>query len=309
MLPHSTAYFFLVVNMALWGGALVVARGVHEIAPPFALTFWRWVIAVVFLLPIIWRRLPIEIPLAPEARRSVYLICGYMAVGTMLSVLAVNYTTAINATVINGTQPAVTALATLVVLREHLSIKQGLGIASAFLGIVVMVSQASFGTLTQMNINIGDLIMLGAVLCWSSYALELHRGTHLPSPEVLLFLIACAGVVMGLPFYVYEELFLRQFRPTSGSVAAIIYLGLGSTVLAVYLWNSAIRSVGSNRASAFLNLIPLFGAGLAVVFLGERLFGYHVFGVCLVITGIFLTVKRAAPGPIPAPSSSVEEEA
>ena len=307
MPSHSTAYLFLVVNMALWGGALVVARGVHEIAPPFALTFWRWAVAVVILLPIIWRRLPREIPLAAEARRSVFLICGYMAVGTMLSVLAVNYTTAINATVINGTQPAVTALATLVVLREHLSIRQALGIASAFLGMIVMISQASFGVLVQMNINMGDLIMLGAVICWSSYAVELHRGTHLPSPEVLLFLIACAGVVVGLPFYVYEEIFLRQFRPTSGSLAAIIYLGLGSTVLAVYLWNSAIRSVGANRASAFLNLIPLFGAGLAVAFLGERLFGYHVIGVGLVITGIFLAVKRTAPRPVSAPS--VEEEA
>ena len=51
MIPHFMAYIFLVFNMALWGGALVVARGVHEIAPPMALTFWRWVVTALILFP------------------------------------------------------------------------------------------------------------------------------------------------------------------------------------------------------------------------------------------------------------------
>ena len=89
MIPHATAYAFLVICMALWGGALVVARGVHEITPPFALTFWRWVVAALVLLPFVARKLYQELPLRPEARRVVYAVCVTMAAGTTLSVVAV----------------------------------------------------------------------------------------------------------------------------------------------------------------------------------------------------------------------------
>jgi len=292
MISHPTAYVLLVFNMALWGGALVVARGVHELAPPMALTFWRWVVAALVLLPFVARKLYQELPLQPEARRSVYGICGAMAAGTTLSVVAVNYTTAVNATVINGTQPAATALAAFFLVHERLSLRQMLGVASAFLGIIVMVSQASLGVLVQMDINIGDLVMLGAVICWSLYTVELHRATHLPSPEVLVFLIACTGVVFGLPLYLIEKSYFRSFESTAVTLSAVAYLAVGSTVLAVYLWNAAVRAVGANRAAVFLNLIPVFGASLAIVFLGERLFAYHFIGGGLVIVGIFFAVQR-----------------
>ena len=158
MIPHSAAYLVLVANMALWGGALVVARGIHELAPPMALTFWRWVVAVLVLLPFVARKLRQELPSKPQARRSIYWICMTMAAGTTLSVVAVSFTTAINATVINATQPALTALAAFLLVRERLFPAQTLGVVLAFLGVIVMVSQESLGALLQMNINIGDLV-------------------------------------------------------------------------------------------------------------------------------------------------------
>ena len=295
MISHSAAYVVLVTNMALWGGALVVARGVHELAPPMALTFWRWVIAALILLPFVARKLYQELPLKPQARASVYWICVTMAAGTTLSVVAVNFTTAINATVINATQPALTALAAFLVVRERLSPVQTLGIVFAFLGVIVMVSQASLEMLVQMNINVGDLVMLGAAICWSLYSVELHRTTHLPSSDVLVFLIACTGIAMAFPLFLIEQSFFRSFQATPVTLSAVAYLGMGSTVLAVYLWNAAIRSVGANRAAIFLNLIPVFGATFAIVFLGERVFAYHVIGGCLVIVGIFFAVRRSRP--------------
>ena len=293
MISHSAAYAFLVANMALWGGALVVARGIHELAPPMALTFWRWIVAALVLLPFVARKLYRELPLKAGTRRSVCWICVTMAAGTTLSVLAVNFTTAINATVINAIQPALTALFAFLIAHERLSAVQALGIALAFLGVVVMISQASLGVLVQLDINVGDLVMLGAAMSWSLYAVEVHRTTHLPSPEVLLFLIACAGIVMALPLYLVEHAFFRTFSTVPAALGAVAYLAIGSTVLAVLLWNTAIRSVGANRAAIFLNLIPVFGASFAIVFLGERLFGYHVTGVCLVVAGIYLAVHRA----------------
>lgn len=288
------AYLFLILTMVLWSAALVIARGVHEIAPPFALAFWRWVGAAIVLLPFALPSLRREFPATPESRRRVSGLCGLMVVGNTLSIVAMSYTTAINATVINATQPAVTAVVALVVLAERLSPIQVLGVVSAFAGIMVMVFQASLGALLQLNINSGDLIMFAAVCFWSCYAVALHRGAGLPSLAVLLFLICSSGAVAVLPFYVVEALSGRQFMVSLQSVSAAIYLSLGATAIAVFFWSAAIRSVGANRAAVFLNLIPVFGAALAVGFLGERLYAYHFIGAGLVVTGIFLAVRRPA---------------
>ena len=78
MISHPTAYVVLVFNMALWGGALVVARGVHELAPPLTLTFWRWVVALLVLFPFVVRKLYQELPLKQQVRRSVYWIRGQL---------------------------------------------------------------------------------------------------------------------------------------------------------------------------------------------------------------------------------------
>lgn len=73
---------------------------------------------------------------------------------------------------------------------------------------------------------------------------------------------------------------------------AVLYLSLGSTVVAVSLWNVSIRSVGANRAAIFLNLIPVFGACLAIIFLGEKLYVYHMIGGALIIFGILFAVQK-----------------
>ena len=290
---RPVAYLYLILTMVLWSAALVIARGVHEIAPPFALAFWRWLGAAIVLLPFALPGLRREFPATPESRRRVFGVCGFMVVATTLSIVAMSYTTAINATIINATQPAVTALVALVVLAERLSRIQVLGVVSAFAGILVMVFQASFGAVLHLSINSGDLIMFAAVCFWSCYAVALHGGTALPSLAVLLFLISASGAVAVLPFYVAEALSGRQFIVSLQSVSAAIYLSLGATLIAVYFWSAAIRSVGANRAAVFLNLIPVFGAALAVGFLGERLFAYHLVGAGLVVIGIFLAVRHA----------------
>ncbi len=292
MISRPVAYLFLILTMALWGGALVVTRGVHEIAPPFALAFWRWLGAAVILLPFALPKLRREFPARSESRRQVLGVGGLMVVGNALSIVAMSYTTAINASVINATQPATTALVALVLLRERLSWTQSLGVMSAFAGILVMVFRADPGAVLELSINGGDLIMFGAVCFWSLYAVSLHRGTGLPSVEVLLFLIAVIGMIVGLPFYVAESLLGRPFQVSVASVSAAAYLSIGATGLAIYLWTLAIRTVGANRAAVFLNLIPVFGTSLAIGFLGERLFAYHLVGAGLVVTGIFLAVRR-----------------
>ena len=294
MIPPAIAYLLLTITMALWGGALVVARGVHEIAPPMALTFWRWLLALLILLPIVWRRLPTLRQASGGSIRPLLFVSVFMVLGTTLSVTAVNFTTAINATIINAAQAAMTACVAFVVLKERLVLRQVVGIACAFVGILVMVFRGDLAMLLHVAINWGDLVMLAAIVCWALYAVGLHRAKHLPSGDLLLFVISATGVICLAPLYAAESLLSRSFVFSAGALGGIAYLAVASTVVAVYLWNLSIRAVGASRAGMFVNLIPVFGAVFAMLFLGERLYPFHVAGALLVFAGIVMAVRRRA---------------
>jgi drug/metabolite transporter (DMT)-like permease len=302
VIPRPTAYALLVFNMALWGGSLVVVRGAHEIVPPLALTFWRWVLAVAVLLPIVWRKLPGTLTYLRRRWHTLALLCGTMVYGTTASVIAVNHTTALNASLINGSQPILTAVIAFLLFRERLSLVAACGIAAAFLGLLVMISQGQVHVILDMAVNIGDVAMLSAVVAWALYAIELHRQPEHLEGDVLMFLIACVGLIAVLPLYLVETIYYREFIPTWAGVAAISYVSLFSTVLAVFLWNLAIRSVGALHSALFMNLVPLFGAVFAIFFLGEKLFSYHLVGATLVFFGIGLAVReRMNAGNDPSP--------
>lgn len=292
MVSHRTAYALLVLTMALWGGAIVTARGVYEVAPPVALTFWRWLLAMVMLLPIVWRKLPAFWVDPNRSLAALLPLSCAMVIGTTLSVTAVNFTTAINATIINAAQAAMTALVAFLALQERLTARQISGIACAFTGILIMVFRGDLSLLRSVEFNWGDLLMLGAIIAWAFYAVGLHRERHLPSGDVLLFVISVTGTVMLLPLYVLETLLWRGFVPSAPALSGVVYLTVASTLVAVYFWNVAIRSVGANRASVFVNLLPVFGAVFAMQFLGERLHVFHVAGAALVFAGIVMAVRR-----------------
>jgi drug/metabolite transporter (DMT)-like permease len=156
-----------------------------------------------------------------------------------------------------------------------------------------MITRADLSSLLGLEINLGDLIMLGAVIGWSIYAVQLHRRDYLPSAEILLFVIALTGSAMLLPLYVIEATLVGPFEPRANIVGAMVYLALFPTLLAVFTWNLALRSIGPNRAAIFVNLIPISGAALAMIFLGERLYFYHWLGAAIVFTGIYFAVRRS----------------
>ena len=110
---------------------------------------------------------------------------------------------------------------------------------------------------------------------------------------VSLFVIFLSGSLAVLPFYIIETAFFRPV-PLTGSAAAIIaLLGIVVSLGSVAMWNTGLRTVGPNRATIFLNLVPVFGVSLAIIFLGEQLFTHHLAGIGLVGLGIFLVVSLA----------------
>ena len=124
------------------------------------------------------------------------------------------------------------------------------------------------------------------------YALNLHRLPRELGVVASLTVLSVAGTLMLLPFYLWESAAVGKVPVTPESVVAILALALVVTVLGNLGWYAGNRIIGPSRASIFINLIPVFGILMAIVFLGEKLHAYHLAGGVLVVIGLVLAAGR-----------------
>ena len=292
--PSSgVAYLFLVIAAFLWGLSTVVARSVHEEIPPFGMSFWRWVLATLIFLPLVWRELFLKLEMIKAHSKLLWLLGFLQVVSSAVMLFALNFTTAINASFINAAQPVLTVIPAWLLTREKINFAQGVGILLALAGVTIMITRGDPRFLTTLDLNVGDIFVVLAVLGWSVYAAILHRLPKELGLTTSLFLIYLAGTVSLLPFYAIESVYFRAISFTGFTVGVVAFLGIGVSAIAVSIWTASVRSIGPNRAAIFMNLIPIFAVVLAIVFLGERLFLFHVTGAVFVVVGMMLVIRMA----------------
>lgn len=96
------------------------------------------------------------------------------------------------------------------------------------------------------------------------------------------------GLAILTPLYGWDVFHGRTVAVNVATVSSILYLALFPSILAYVFWNQAVVEVGANRSGQFLHLMPAFGAVLSMLFLGERLYGFHAVGIALIALGIYL---------------------
>ena len=287
------AYIIIGIATFLWALTTVVVRGHHEEIPPFGLSFWRWVLATLIILPLVWRELFLKAEIIKAHFKLIWLL-GVLQVGSSAVVLfSLSFTTAINASLINAAQPVLTVIPAWLLTREKVNFAQGIGILLALGGVTTMITRGDLQVLTTLDFNIGDISVVVAILGWSFFATILHRLPKELGLTTSLFLIYLMGTISLLPFYVIELIYFRTFTPTGLSLGVVAFLGIAVSVGAVSMWTASVRSIGPNRAAIFTNLIPVFAVALAIIFLGERLFTFHLTGAAFVVVGMTLVIRMA----------------
>lgn len=290
----AQAYVLSAVTVFLWALGVVIARAVHEEIPLIGLSFYRWTIATLVLLPFVWRELK-EGTTIIRTNIKVLVVQGVLIVGSgTLLFYAMNFTTAINATLVNATQPVVTTFLAWILLRDRLNGIQMLGVASAVLGVGIMVSRADWHVIASFSFNTGDLLVALAIVGYALYAINLRNLPAQLGAFPTLFVILAAGSFFLLPFYIAETLYVRPVPFAFKTVGLVITLAVLVSILSMAMWNVANRVVGPGRAAVFVNLIPVYGAILATSFLDEKLFYYHVLGGFFVCAGILMVIRQHA---------------
>lgn len=290
----ANPYLLLTLTALFWSGNMVIGRGLREAVPPMSLAFWRWTIALALVLPFALPHLRAQWPQLRSGWRAVVLL-GILGVGgyNTFAYIALQYTTATSATLLNSFTPVATIALAFVLLGKRLNRLETVGVLVSLAGVMIIVGRGSFDTLLGFSLNTGDLWMLLAVLVWGVYTVGLQWRPAGVDPMLMLAAFTVIGVATLIPAYAWEIASGRHMDPTPGAVAGILYVGIFPGFLGYVFFNAGVAAVGPNRASLFIHLMPVFATILAAIFLGERPFAYHFAGVALVFAGIFLTTRTA----------------
>jgi drug/metabolite transporter (DMT)-like permease len=289
---HPSPYLLLILANLLWAGNWVVGRALRGDIPPLALSFWRWVIALLFILPLARPYLRRDWPQLAGTWRWLALF-GFLGTATYnaLTYVGLQHTTATNGLLLNSFIPvAIVALGWLFLGKRLRPIEAG-GVAISLFGVLAIVARGDPALLAGLHLNIGDLWILISVFAWAIYTLMLP---HRPHVHALSFLAAIAvfGLIELLPVYAWELAAGRHINLSWPTAIAIAYTGIFPAFLGFVFWNRGVAEVGPARAGLFIHLLPAFGILLSIVFLDERPEIYHAVGIALIFTGIWLNTRK-----------------
>ena len=290
----TNPYLLLTLTALFWSGNMVLGRGIRADIPPFALAFWRWAIALMLILPLALPHLKTQWPLLKKGWRPI-LILGVLGVGcyNTFAYIALQYTGATNAVLLNSFIPVATIAISWAFLGKHLRRIEAIGVLISLCGAMTIVAQGDLQVLTHLKLNVGDVWMLAAVLVWAVYTVGLAwrpAGVH---PMLMLGALTTVGLLALTPFWLWEMAGGRHMNVHLGSLASLAYVGIFPGFLGYIFYNRGVAEVGANKASLFIHLMPVFGTLLSLVFLGEIPHLYHLFGIALIFAGIALTTRKA----------------
>ena len=289
--PVFIGFACAIVTVMLWSGNFVIARGLSEQISPLNLAFWRWVVAIVFLLPFALKPL-----LAQKA--SIQKHIGYLSIVSLLGITLFNSliyyagqtSSAINLALIAITFPVFILILSRIFLKEKISWNKLVGIGLVLIGILLLISKGDLSILTQLTFAQGDVWMLLAALIFAIYSMLLKRKPAEISASVFQLASFILGLIFLLPFYVLE-LYLVPSKAVNGSVVlSILYVGIFSSLLAFILWTKAIALIGAINAGMVYYAMPIFSGILAIIILDEALTALHIYSALFILSGILLAV-------------------
>ena len=261
-------YALLAIAVLLWAGNWVFARALRFDAPPVALAFWRWLIALVILSPLAYSHVRQQWRVVLRSWRVLCLLALLATVFQHIPVyIGLRDTTATNGALLNSTTPIMIFVLSRVLFGERWSARQALGVAISLGGVVAIVVRGELTALAGLQLNGGDLWVLFATLSWAIYTVCLRWRPAELDPLAMLWTISALGVVAMLPLYAGELASGRTVHVTPIALAGIAYMGVFATVVAYIFWNRAVQQIGPNRAGPFMYLMLVYTPLLARVFL------------------------------------------
>ena len=285
---NRNAYVLLLLTTLFWGGNAIAGKLAVGHISPMLLTTARWGLALILLTILGWRRLVDD---WPTIRRNLPLLVSLGAIGfTVFNAAlytALLYTTAINVSIEQAGIPMLIFLLNFAIFRIRVAWGQIVGFLMSIAGIVLTASHGNPASLLALDINFGDLLMLGGCLVYAAYTVAL-RFKPVIHWQSLMILLTASALVTSLPFLAAEFQFGGGVVPDARGWAIIAYVVVFPSILAQIFYIRGVELIGANRAGLFINMVPIFGTLLSILLLGEDFHLYHAVAMALALGGIWL---------------------
>ncbi len=281
----------LLLAALMWGGHTIVARAsVGEVSPMLMMAL-RWLLCLVVLLFFYGMDFQREWPKIKKNLGWLAIMGGIFLAGfTVFFILAAQHTSATNLGIMQSSIPGIVVLLGFVFLGKKFGSIQICGLLISIAGVMYLVCSGSLANLISLQFNFGDVLMLLACCCYASFAVGLTKKIALTSFLLLTVFSFFALVTLSVGATI-EYLKGETILPSYFGIFSIFYSGVMASLVGQILFVRGVQSVGSNRAGLYLNMVPVFGAVMAVIFLGEKLQSFHFISGLFVLFGIYLVEK------------------
>ena len=277
-----------------WSGNFIVGKfaTLFEI-PPLTLNVLRWISAWLILIPFTYK----EIYNNYSYIKKNFLIIsflGIITISTFNSVVyvALNYTQVINAVLVLAVIPAVTIILSSLMKIDKTNNFQIFGLILSIIGVGSIISNGNIQKIISLSFNKGDLWMLVCVLTWSLYSTLLKKNKFNFSQFTLIQLMVSVGILFLIPQYFYEQSIGLEVNYNKPFFLILFYVVIFPAIAAYYCWQKGVEIIGPNRATMFVQLMPLFSSVMAIIIFNEKFEIYHFVGATFIVSGIYLSNKK-----------------
>lgn len=286
------AALLMAITSLCWSGNFVVGRWAAGRIPPLTLSCLRWTLASAVMLALCAPYLKRDWPLI-RANKALMMLFALTGAGffNALQYLALKFTTATSAAIINSSAPVLIAISSFLLFGDRVGLKQAAGIAVSLAGVLTVVGRGSLSALAGLGFNIGDVLMLIAMITASVYAAFMRKKPAI-HPLTFAFTTFAISGIANLPLMAGEMLSGAHLEISTATMLAVAYVAIVPSVIAYLCFNRGLEVLGGAKAGVFLHLIPLFTSVIAMVTLGETPQPYHAIGFALILTGIWVAARK-----------------
>ncbi|SCB28030.1 DMT family transporter [Rhizobium multihospitium] len=294
--PNSSASMISAAGLAplltvlIWSGNTVVTKASAGVISPGSISFYRWLLAFIVLLPFVGRSAWRNRALLREHWLKLAILGALgMVIYQSLAYEAAKTTSAVNMGVMLALMPLLSTLLAGLLAGERLTIASLAGGAISLIGLVYLTSRGNPMILVNGGFHIGDGLMIIAVLANALYGVMLRRWAMPLSLWQQLFWQIGFSTLLLIPVFLAGEI----SPVTTANLPLILYAAIPTSLIAPFCWMIGIHKLGAGRASLLINLLPIIVAALAWALLGEQLHSYHAIGGALALVGVGVGLRKA----------------
>jgi drug/metabolite transporter (DMT)-like permease len=285
-------YLLLNITALCWAGNAIAGRLAAGHIAPVTLSFLRWSLAFLLILPFAWKHL-VRDWAAIRANLGMMLLLSVTGIGAFntMQYWALEYTQALNTLLLQSAGPLFVAGWALVLLGNRLTLAQAGGIVLSLAGVLVILLHGDLTTLKNIEFNRGDLIFIVALAMFGLYSVLSLKRPKIHGLSFVGFTFGCGAAAL-IPLLIWELLSRPQMQINTANLLTLFYVAVFPSTLAYLCFNRGVQLIGANRAAPFFHMVPVFGAAMAIVFLGEHPQAFHAIGFGLVLIGVFVASRK-----------------